>query len=295
MSVAWIGLGVSAVGTAATAYSASKAGDAPAPMQSDPGKDLLKYISGLKKGLPDLQSLEWQYRPEFGKLNIADQEQYLNALLGFSRQASEGARQEIGAERVADINSMRERTGGVVGMIGGITPNLQRMEQNQAALAQERYNAAQGLSAQERRLADQTARESFAARGRLNDNAGVAAEILSREEVLSAKRAEAARMGAQSFETSQRYSSPILDLLGAVPASVASGRDFIGLSQSIIGQNTPQLINPDAGINLGAQNAANMNAYMNARASAKANQAALYAKSGESIANLGLQIYKSSI
>ena len=180
--MSWVAIGVGVVGAAGSAYSASQAGgDAPAPVVNDPGKSLLKYLAGLDKGLPQLASMEGQYRPRFGQLNINDQQQYLNGLLNLGGQAGTAAGQQLQDARQQDYGNMRANTGSVMGILGGIDPAGQQQAAQATQLANDAYTRAQGpLSFQDARGADQTAREAFADRGRLNDNAGVAAEILGR-------------------------------------------------------------------------------------------------------------------
>jgi len=291
--MSWVALGVAAVGAAGTAYSASQAGEgAPAQVQANPGKSLLQYLKGLDRGLPQLQQMEATYRPQFGQLNIADQQQYLNALLGMGGQAGTEAQGQLQQQRAAEYQNMIGNTGAVMGLLGGIDPNSQMLTQRASQMAGQRFDAAQGLNFQEQRGATQTAREAFASRGRLNDTSSVAAEVLGREEVLQNKRAEAMGMGQQAMGMSQAFTSPALGILMGAPASTALGQDYVSRSMGIIGQNQPQFINPDAGINMGQQNAANMNAYMQAQSAAKQNSAAMYGKMGSSLIDLAGTIYK---
>jgi hypothetical protein len=292
--MSWVAVGTAVVGAVGTAYSASQAGEgAPAPVQSNPGADLMKYLKGLNKGLPLLEQMESQYRPRFGELNIADQEQYLNALLGMGGQAAGTAQQQLAAQRKSEFADIGSNVGTVQGILGQLDPTGMRMLNQTSAMADQRFQAAQGLNMQENRMAEQGARESFAARGRLGDTAGVAAEILGREEVLANKRAEALGIGQQAFGMSQQVMSPALQMLMGAPAGLALGQDYLNRSAAAIGQNQPQFINPDAGINLGQQNAANMNAYMQAQAAAKQNQAAMYGQMGTSLMNLAGTMYQN--
>jgi len=152
----------------------------------------------------------------------------------------------------------------------------------------DRYAAAQSLNPQEKRMADQTAREAFGARGRLNDNAGVAAEILGREDVLANKRAEAAQFGQQAFTQEQQYSQPALGMLSGSPASVLLGQDYLNRGSSAVGANTPQLIDTGAGISLGQQNASNLANWQSNVASAKNAQTAQNTQTGAAAASVAL-------
>lgn len=285
---------IGAIGAAGSAYSASQAGgDAPAPVVNDPGKSLLKYLAGLDKGLPQLANMEGQYRPQFGQLNINDQQQYLNALLGMGGQAAAGSQQQIDAARSGEFGSMAGNTGTVMNILGGIDPQGRQLAQQAGQMGIDQMNAARSLNPQEMRMADQTARESFGARGRLSDNSSVAAEILGRTEVLDEKKRKALEMAQAGMGMTQGFSSPALSILMGTPASVALGRDYTSSAAGIIGQNQPQFINPDAGINMGMQNTANLNSYMQANAAARQNSAAQWGQAGSSLMNLAGTIYQN--
>ena len=77
------------------------------------------------------------------------------------------------------------------------------------------------------------------------------------------------------------------------PASTALGRDYVTQAQGIIGQNSPQFINPDAGINMGMQQASNLNAYNLALAQQKQNAGATWASAGSSLLGLAGTIYEN--
>jgi hypothetical protein len=237
--------------------------------------------------------MEGTYRPQFGQLNIADQQQYLNALLGMGGQAAGASQQQIDAARTGEFGSMAGNTGTVMNILGGIDPQGRQLAQQAGQMGIAEMNAAQGLNMQERRMADQTARESFGARGRLNDDSSVAAEILGRTELLDEKKRRAMQTAQQAMGMTQGFSSPALSILMGTPASVALGRDYTSSAASIIGQNQPQFINPDAGINMGAQNASNLNSYNMAQAAAKQNQAAMYGQASSSLLDLAGTLYKN--
>jgi len=71
--------------------------------------------------------------------------------------------------------------------ISNVNANAQRSNQ----MANEAYVRSRGLTGQESRLADQQVREAFGARGMLDSNSSVAAEVLNRDSVLQGKRNEA--------------------------------------------------------------------------------------------------------
>lgn len=247
----------------------------PPPPVNDPGKDLQKYVSGLQKVMPSLLGIEGSTRPTFGALNLADISGAMlgtggqTGLIGLGGQATQGAQQQLEAARAAEIGGATSQAGSVRNLLGAISPGSQSLVDSQTRMAQDAYGRAQGLSPQEARIADQTAREAFGARGRLGDTASVAGELLSREDVMARKRAEAASLGAQAFGQEQAYSSPALSLLTGTPASTLLGQDYLMAGRGAVGQNVPQLIDTGAGISLGQQNAANMANWQSNVAAAK--------------------------
>jgi hypothetical protein len=292
--MSWVAIGVGVVGAGVSAYGASQADGGSAPMQLTPKQSLLSYIKGLEGGLPKLTSLEQSYRPQYGQLNIADQTQYLNALLGLAPGAQNAAGQQLQQARQQDYANMRGNTGSVLDILRGIDPAGQQQAATATTLANDAFNRAQGpLSFQEKRGTDQAVRESYAARGRLNDNASIFDEMMGRESVMAAKRAEASQLGQTAFGLNQQFTSPVMALLQGIPANVAMGQDYLNASAGAIGQNTPQMINPDAGINMGMQQNANLAAYQNAQAAKSAGQANMWGSIGSSLLGMAGDIYKN--
>jgi hypothetical protein len=180
----------------------------------------------------------------------------------------------------------------VMSILGGINPAGQQAAQNATMLANQAHARATGpLSFQDARASDQAAREAFGARGRINDNAGVAAEVLGREDVMAARRSEASSLGGLAAQLNAQYTDPALSILMGTPASTALGRDYVTQAQGIIGQNSPQFINPDAGINMGMQQASNLNSYNLAQAQQRQQSGATWAQAGSSLMGLAGKLY----
>lgn len=301
MSIAVLGVGgtISAVGAVAGAgasiYGASQAGSGgAAPPMLTPKQSLLSYIKGLEGGLPKLFGLESQYRSQFGNLNQGDQKQYLEFLLGLGGSTSAAAGQQLQAARQRDYQNMLGNTGSVNSILEAMNPGGRTAVNMANVMAQQAYDRAQGpLSFEERRGADQASRESFAARGRINDNSSIISEFLGREDVKAGKRAEAQQLGNNAFALNQQWTSPALSLLMGVPAEMALGQDYLGRSAGAVGANVPQLINPDAGFNLGAQHNANLASYQSAQAAQAAGQANMWGQVGGSLIGLAGDIYKN--
>ena len=123
-------------------------------------------------------------------------------------------------------------------------------------------------------MSDQASREAFASRGMLDSRGSVASEVLGRSGVMAQRRqeADAARTGA--FNMAQNfYTAPGLQALGNTPLSYQLGQNQLQLGLNAIGSATPQMINPDKGVDLGMQNRANQVAAAGANASAQASYA----------------------
>lgn len=224
----------------------------PTPKKPDIGKDISGYIKGYGEALPSVLGLEQQYRPEFGRLNLADIGQYQQGLQALQAGATATAQEQLGAARGAELAGMTGQAGQVRGLLGAISPESQRMMELQNLQAEQAYASSQGLSPQEQRTSAQTARESYGAAGRLGGNLGIVGEAMGRESVLAQKRQEAAGRIGQAFGTSQQFYSPALSLLSSVPTSYGAGQQFTQYGMGMLGQSTPQMINPDTGANLAA-------------------------------------------
>ena len=271
----------------------------PPPPVNNPGKDLTKYITGLQGAMPQLLGIEGDSRPKFGAMNLADIQQMLSGtssqagVLGIGSQASQASQAQLEQARSGEFANMLGNAGMVNQVLGAASPGSQQLAQAQTGMALDRYSAAQSLNPQEKRMADQTAREAFSARGRLNDNASVAAEVLGREDVLQRKREEASALGGQAFAQEQKFSDPALGMLSGSPASVLLGQDYLSRGSSAVGANMPQLIDTGAGISLGQQNASNLANWQSNTASAKNAQKASNVQTGAAVAGAAVSAYAS--
>ena len=242
----------------------------PKPKEPDIGKDISKYVTGYGQALPSVLGLEQQYRPQFGRLNLADIGQYQQGLQALQGGATQTAQEQLGAARGAEFAGMTGQAGQVRGLLGAISPESQRMMELQNLQAEQAYASSQGLTPQEQRTAQQGARESYGAAGRLGGNLGIVGEAMGRESILSQKRQEAAGRIGQAYGTSQQFYSPALSLLGGTPTSYNAGQQFTQYGMGLLGRSTPQLINPDTGANLAAAHRRDVLSAQSAQAQANA-------------------------
>jgi hypothetical protein len=131
------------------------------------------------------------------------------------------------------------------------------------ALAADRYSASGQLSPQEMRSAQQSARLSGLSRGRVGDVGTVASEVLNREQALSARRQEALQAAQMAFAANQATAAdPFQAILGRPSQAPGMGMASSQFAAGLAGQQLgPNLFDPNAGINLGLQNQANLANY----------------------------------
>jgi hypothetical protein len=234
-------------------------------------KDISSLLSAFQQSMPGILSFEQQYRPEFQRQNLADVSQFGLGMLGMSPQFTQGAAQQLGAARAAELGQMTGQAGLTRGLMAGLSPEQASAVQQAQQESQRAYAAAQGVTPEQQRMYQQTAREGAQAAGRVGGNYAIASEIMGREDIMARKRAEAAQAGQQAFNLAgQFYTAPGLQLLGSQPLSYQVGNQMMGLGLDAIGAGKPQLFDVGSALNLGAANRQNiMNAQAaNAQASA---------------------------
>jgi len=225
----------------------------PKPKEPNIGQDISKYVTGYGQALPGVLSLEQQYRPEFGKLNLADMGQYTTGLQAIQDQATRTAQGQLTSSKAGELASMTGLVGAGRGFLDTMSPEMAAMVRQSTQAATQAYGRAGTLAPDQMRESTQQARESAAASGRVGGNADIASQILNREQMLGARRAEAAQAGQQAFGMGQSmYQAPMMALLGAPAQAYNAGQQFTQYGMGMLGQSTPQMINPDTGANLAA-------------------------------------------
>jgi hypothetical protein len=246
-------------------------------------------IAAYQEALPGILSFEQKYRPEFQKLNLADVQQFGAGLLGLAPQFTKGAAQQLGAARATELGQMTGQAGMARGLMEAISPEQAAVVSGAQQEAERAYAAAQGVTPEQRRMYQQTAREGAQAAGRLGGNAAIASEIMGREDMMARKRAEAAQAGERAYNMAgQFYTGPGLGLLQTQPLSYQTGQQMMGLGLDAIGAGKPQLFDVGSALNLGAaqrQNIVNANA---ANAQARASYSSgLFGGLGSAIGGIG--------
>ena len=156
---------------------------------------------------------------------------------------------------------------------------LMQARTNQAnQLADQAFNEAQmtDLSPEMRRRATQSAREGLVSRGRGMDNAGIAAEAMSREDylrdIIGQNRQQAQSLGSYASNLNRQTSVDPMAMLRGGSNYTAQG---FGERSALFGMPQEQVtrINPDAGVNIGMQAYANKANYDSANYAARENAA----------------------
>ena len=194
-----------------------------------------------------------------------------------SRAAAEEAgitqRMEEDLQRAADVGALEQYAPQVVEAYREADPYSTGLAESQTAMAQDLYQRAQGLNPEQQRLADQQALQMSQRVGRIGDESSVASQILGRENYLSGLRSEAAGMGQQAFGMNKLMAGDSgMAILGRPTQSAVGGSALMGSAQGL--RTGPALFDPNAGINYGMQNQANMMQLQGAQAQAGAARSA---------------------
>jgi hypothetical protein len=248
-------------------------------------KDISKMLAAYQKSMPGILSFEQQYRPQFQDLNLQDVSRFGLGMLGMSPEFTQQTAQQLGAAREAELGQMTGQAGLTRGLMAGLSPEQASAVQQAQQESQRAYASAQGVTPQERRMYQQTAREGAQAAGRVGGNAAIASEIMGREDIMARKRAEAAQAGQQAFNLAgQFYTAPGLQLLGSQPLSYQVGNQMMGLGLDAIGAGKPQLFDVGSALNLGAANRQNAVGAGSANAQASATRSAGMMAAGGAVA-----------
>ena len=249
-------------------------GKKPPPMPKfDARQSAMEYVSAMAS--PEIQGQLLQtrqtYDPQYQDLQFSLARRAADPMAELAEKEARRA-QEFGAqmaERQAGTDiSMLDRFGAdLTQAYRSSDPLMQARVEQANQLAEQAFQEAQmrDLSPEMRRRATQSARESLTARGRDLDNVAIAAEAMSREDYLrDILRENTAR--AQSLGS---YASGLNRATGVDPLSLLRGgsgftQQGYGVRAALFGMPQEQVtrINPDAGVNIGLQEAANRANYL---------------------------------
>ena len=258
--------------------------DAPVLPEFDAGKSARDYVGAMADSRLQNQLLgvRQQYDPQYQQHQINMARRAADPMAQLSEDAAMRS-QNFGArmaERQAGSDiSMLGRFGADMNEAYRASDPLMQARTNQAnQLADQAFNEAQmtDLSPEMRRRATQSAREGLVARGRGMDNAGIAAEAMSREDylrkIIGENRDDAMKFGGYASNLNKQTAVDPMAMLRGGQNYTAQG---FGERSALFGlpQESVTRINPDAGVNIGMQAYANKANYDSANYAARENAA----------------------
>ena len=246
--------------------------DAPAYQKMDMGQSARDYVDAMADS--SLQNkmlgLRQEYDPLYQELQLSLADRAMDPMASMAERSA--LRQQDFGNRMADRQASSD-----IGMINrygsdfqdayrSSDPLMQARVQQANELAEQAFQDAQmtDLSPEMRRRATQSARETLAATGRSFDNAGIAAEAMSREDYLR----DILRQNRQDFQNYNQNAANLNQATRVDPLRLLRGGDEYsqrgyGERAAMFGipQESVTRINPDAGVNIGMMENANLNNY----------------------------------
>ena len=179
-----------------------------------------------------------QYAPDTSRLDTS-------GITGLASRAYQNA-DYLSPEQMRGAQQAAREAGMASGRVGGSSTIAAEILNREAAKAARRQEAVsigaqafqqQGSAMEQQRAAQAQGFGQFSSIG---------------QQTLQAQ--EAARMANQQAYGQQQsfYTQPAFGLLGSTPQSYTAGQQFTQYGIGLLGQSTPQMINPDTGVNLGA-------------------------------------------
>lgn len=240
MSLAVTAVATTAIGAGASIYGASRAGKGgggagavpvpvnPLDLARGSSKKLLRYY---RSQLPAWLSLQERFGPQIMAQMFGQTGQFLGGVGGqpgfqeLQRTTGLQAGQTLADLRAAELEQQAGQAGMTRGLMAALSPEQAAVVQASAQEAERARVSAQGVTPQEQRTYQQVAREAAQASGRLGGNQAIASEIMGRENVMAAKRAEAAQAGQRAYtQAGEFYTNPGLAALRSPSLSYTAGQ-----------------------------------------------------------------------
>jgi len=205
--------------------------------------------------IPRFLQLKQELSPQLIQQGFTSGAQALGGLLGLQQTAGTAAAQQMANLRAQELGAMTGQTGLFRGLAGALSPEQAAMVEASSREAARATASAAGVTPEEQRMYQQTAREAAQASGRLGGNSAIAAEVMGRENVMAAKRAEADAARQRAFsQAGQFYTAPGLSMLGSTPASYTAGTSLAGAGLEL-GQSLGAQFDYNAPIGMAQQRA----------------------------------------
>ena len=199
-----------------------------------------KLLSYYRSQVPQWLQLQEELGPQFMAQMLGQTGQFLGGVGGqpgfqeLQRTTGLQAGQTLADLRAAELEQQAGQAGMTRGLMAALSPEQAAVVQASAQEAERARIAAQGVTPEERRGYEQKAREGFQASGRLGGNAALVAEAMGRENVMAAKRAEAAQAGQRSYALAgECYTNPGLQALRSAPLSYTAGQQDLSTALTL--------------------------------------------------------------
>jgi len=248
MSLAVAGTVAAVAGAGASIYGATQsgkgAGTPPSPVglfdidpitgQTQANKQSAGLLNYYRKNVPQFIKLQNRLGPQLMNQMFSQSNQFLNQQSELERRAALQAAGNVAEIRGLELGTMRGQAPLTRGLMEGLSPEQAAVVQASVQEAERARLSAQGVTPEEQRMYQQTAREAAQASGRVGGSSAIAAEIMGRENVMAAKRAEAAQAGQRAYsQAGEFYTSPGLNLLSNAPLAYKLGTS--GAASAIAG------------------------------------------------------------
>lgn len=199
-------------------------------------KQLISYYEGA---IPGFLALSEKFGPQFLEQTLGQTSQFLGGVGGqpgfmeLLRTTGAESGKTLADLRAGELGTMAGQTPLTRGLMEALSPEQAAAVKASAQEAERARVSAMGVTPQEQRTYEQTAREAAQASGRLGGNAAFAAEVMGREDMMRKKREEAALAGARSYGLAgEFYTKPGLDLLSKTPLSYGEGKSNLGIAMT---------------------------------------------------------------
>jgi hypothetical protein len=246
------------------------------PDPIDPGESAIKYLESMAD--PALQRKLYEarktYDPKYAEMELSNIANVMRGtgdvpggLFGLLGEASDIAfeqeQKQLGLQREADVAALLGFAPQIVEGYREADPYSTQTADLQRQQAEQAYARAQGMSAQEERLAAQQARGESGARGRGFDQSSIASALMGREEMMRAKRAEATQQGQVAFGMDRTMAGDIGSvILGRPSSAMGLGQQMLGQATGMApGMSSAGVFDIGTGVNLGLMNQQNLANY----------------------------------
>ena len=233
----WVA-GAMVVGGALSAYGASRAGKGGGSPRrpvglfdvnrrtgqteaNKAGRGLLDYYH---QNIPGFIGLQNKFGPQLMNQMFRQSNQFLDKQSALELRAAQQAARNVAQIRAGELGTMRKQAPLTRGLMEGLSPEQAAVVQASSQEAARASASAKGVTPEEQRMYQQAAREASQASGRTGGSSAIAAEVMGRENMMAAKRAEAARAGQLAYsQAGEFYTTPGLNLLSNAPLAYKLG------------------------------------------------------------------------